>query len=222
MKRNVTAWGHDDNVKGLFRLNLQHFADAGEGESTEGNGNNSELTFTQADFEKRLQSETDKRVTEALNTQRAKLEEEFANRQKEAERLAKLSAEEREKETRQKEREKLDAERAAFERERLVFEVGKQLAKEGLDPNFAEFLAGESAEASAENIKAFKAAFKKAVEAGVTERLGSKPPKAGGKNEGDVANPWAKDSFNLTEQGRLKRENPELAKTLQEAARKTQ
>lgn len=213
----VTGWGHHGNAQGRLPLNLQLFAE-GDGEGT--GEKVGEITYTQADFEKRLQSETDKRVTEALNTQRAKLQEEFENQKREAERLAKLSAEQRDEETRKKEREKLDAERAQFERERLVFEVGKQLANEGLDPNFAEFLAGDSAEDSAKNIKAFKSAFNKAVDAGVSAKLASKPPAAAAKGEEAVANPWSKDHFNLTEQGRLMRENPELAKEMRAAARR--
>ncbi|MED0681071.1 phage scaffolding protein [Aneurinibacillus thermoaerophilus] len=41
------------------------------------------------------------------------------------------------------------------------------------------------------------------------------PPK---DNQQTVVNPWKKETFNLTEQGRLLRENPELAKQLQESA----
>lgn len=44
---------------------------------------------------------------------------------------------------------------------------------------------------------------------------GANPP--GG---GDVKNPWLKDTFNLTEQGRITRENPTLAAQLRAAAGK--
>lgn len=37
-------------------------------------------------------------------------------------------------------------------------------------------------------------------------------------NEKHTMNPWSKETFNLTEQGKLLRENPELAKQLQETA----
>ena len=197
--RNATEWGKRNMQGHGWPLNLQLFAEAGSADAgnttaTTGAGGDagknptgSGATYTQEDFDKRLQSETDKRVTEALNTQRAKLEQEFAEKQKEAERLAKMSAEQRDAEIQKQAREKLDAERAEFERERLTFEVGKQLAKEGLDPNFAEFLTGANADESAANIKAFKSAFKKAVEAGVTEKLGSKPPAAGTVSAEDEA-----------------------------------
>lgn len=48
---------------------------------------------------------------------------------------------------------------------------------------------------------------------------GAKPPEGGGGGGGGQKNPWSKDTFNLTEQGRILRENPELAKQLQAAAK---
>ena len=49
---------------------------------------------------------------------------------------------------------------------------------------------------------------------------GAKPPE--GSDKGDKSgqkNPWSKEHFNLTEQGRILRENPELAKQLMAAAK---
>lgn len=40
------------------------------------------------------------------------------------------------------------------------------------------------------------------------------------KSHSGVKNPWSKEHFNLTEQGRILRENPELAAQLQAAAKK--
>ena len=86
----ATEWGQNGNAQGLMPLNLQLFAEgadggdganAGSGDAT-GTVEGTEITYTKDDFEKRLQSETDKRVTEALNTQRAKLEQEFADKNK--------------------------------------------------------------------------------------------------------------------------------------------
>ena len=41
-----------------------------------------------------------------------------------------------------------------------------------------------------------------------------------GKGEYKGKNPWSKDTFNLTEQGKILKENPELAKVLQSQAKK--
>ena len=48
---------------------------------------------------------------------------------------------------------------------------------------------------------------------------GREPNNIGGTPPG-VKNPWSKEHFNLTEQGRILRENPELAAQLQAAAKK--
>jgi len=42
----------------------------------------------------------------------------------------------------------------------------------------------------------------------------------GGKTEYKGKNPWSKDNFNLTEQGKISKENPELAKVLKSQAKK--
>jgi predicted nuclease with TOPRIM domain len=51
-------------------------------------------------------------------------------------------------------------------------------------------------------------------------KIVGKPPGKGGSNpDPDTKNnPWKRDSINLTEQGRILRENPELAKTLKASA----
>lgn len=41
---------------------------------------------------------------------------------------------------------------------------------------------------------------------------------SGGKGSSSVANPWSKDNWNLTEQGRIFRENPTMAANLKKAA----
>lgn len=72
-----------EDFKG-FDLNLQLFADDGEGtseaeanEKGEEKGNEEEVkTFTEEEVQARIQSESDKRVTEALKTARAKWEKE--------------------------------------------------------------------------------------------------------------------------------------------------
>ena len=45
------------------------------------------------------------------------------------------------------------------------------------------------------------------------------PPFNNGKSDSGIKNPWGKEHFNLTEQGRILRENPELAKQLMASAK---
>ena len=216
-KNKVTAWGKG-NVQGRgFKLNLQHFADGNEG------GESGEKTYTQAELDKMLQSETDKRVTEALKTAQEKWSKEYAekleNEKKEAERLAKLSAAEREKDKFDKERKAFEAERAQFERDRLEMQVAKELTNVGLDASFASILMGADADASMENIKTFKASFDKAVEAAVKARLAGRTPDSGSGSE-LTANPFSEDGYNLTKQAELYRTNRELYNELKKQAGK--
>lgn len=46
------------------------------------------------------------------------------------------------------------------------------------------------------------------------------PPFNNDKSASGIKNPWSKEHFNLTEQGRIMRENPELAKQLMASAKK--
>ena len=46
------------------------------------------------------------------------------------------------------------------------------------------------------------------------------PPFNNDKSSSGIKNPWSKEHFNLTEQGRIMRENPELAKQLMVSAKK--
>lgn len=93
----------------------------------------------------------------------------------EAERVAKLTAEERAAE----EKKKFDADRAAFEHERLENEATKQLAQMGLPVEFASQLIGKDATATLANVQTFGKAFTAAVEKGVNDRIKGTAPKAG-------------------------------------------
>lgn len=210
-----TAWGKS-NMKEHFPLNLQLFADEGtlEPEPVEPEA---PVTYTQEEFDKALQRESDRRVTSALKTAQEKWQKEFEEKlereKSEAEELAKLSATERERKKLEKERKQLESDRAAFDRDRLELQVVKELANEGLDARFSKFLMGADAETSNANIQAFKEVWATALESAVKERLGGRPPQASSAHEPEE-NPFAKETFNLTKQAELLKTNPELYKEL--------
>lgn len=127
-----------EDFKGLG-LNLQLFADDGEDTSEaqvnekgeEDNGNEEEVkTFTEEEVQARIQSESDKRVTEALKTARAKWEKEEAEAKKEAERLQSLSQKEREEELKAKQLKELEETKAELERVYLERDTIDRLAGE--------------------------------------------------------------------------------------------
>src|SRR3712207_2112781 len=180
-----------NNLQGLLRMNLQLLAEdtgAGEGvgstppEETKLEGR----TYTDEELQKLIQSESDKRVTQAIKTAELKwqkeYEEKLENEKSEAEKLAKMSADERAKAQFEKEKEQLEKERVKFQRDQLELETVKELGKQGLDVEFSSFLMGEDAESTNENIKLFKEKFDSAVEKAVTERLKGKTPKTTDKN----------------------------------------
>lgn len=173
----------DFNLKGLIPMDLQLFADEEtEQQETQESEQQEQVTYTQEEFDKQLQSEADKRVTEALKTAKAKWESDYKDKLKkekdEAARLAKMSAEDRAKEEFEKQKQDFEAERKQFERDRLELQVKKDLNEQGLNESFSSFLIGEDADSSLANIKAFKGAWDKALSEAVKEKLKGEPPKA--------------------------------------------
>ena len=143
---------------------------------------NQELkTYTQDEVDKLLQSEADRRVTEALKTARAKWEKEFREKlekeKKEAERLSKLSAEEREKELLKQKEEELAQKEKAIRMKELHLDTIEVLAEENLPVGFAEFLIQNDAETTNENIKKFKKEWQEALSKAVDERIKGKSPR---------------------------------------------
>lgn len=171
------------NLKGLIPMNLQLFADEEtEQQETQESEQQEQVTYTQEEFDKQLQSEADKRVTEALKTAKAKWESDYKDKLKkekdEAARLAKMSAEDRAKEEFEKQKQDFETERKQFERDRLELQVKKNLNEQGLNEGFSSFLIGEDADSSLANIKSFKDAWDKALSEAVKEKLKGEPPKA--------------------------------------------
>ena len=150
-----------NNYKGL-KMNLQLLAeDTGAGNGGENNPpeeNKPEgKTYTEEELQKLIQSESDKRVTQAMKTAEQKWQREYEKKledeKSEAEKLAKMSADERAKAEFEKEKTKFEQDRAQFNRDRLELETVKELGKQGLDVEFSSFLMGENAESTNENIK---------------------------------------------------------------------
>ena len=174
----------------------------GEGGGKEDKGK----TFTQRELDDIIQ----KRLDRAM----AKAEEE----RKQAEELAKLTGAKRaEKELEIKELE-LEEERRVFRRERLELQTSKELDKLGIPIAFTEYVIAENAEETEKKINGFKELLEaEKAKWRVDGMKGATPPK--GEQPG-FKNPFSDEHLNLTEQGRLIREEPERAKVLQQQAKK--
>ena len=123
------------------------------------------------------QEEVDKMITKRLQRERKDIEAKIEAERKEAEELAKLSEQERQKKLFEKQVKEFEETKRAFENERLLNETSKQLASKNLPIEFAEMLKGNDAEKTFENIQLFEVKFNEAVEKVVTERLRGNVPK---------------------------------------------
>jgi len=189
-KYNATLRGVS-NLKGLPKMKLQLFADSEntddldiEDKAKDTEEKQETKTYTQEELDELLQSETDKRVTQALKTAKAKWEKEYKEKlekeKKEAERLSKLSAEEREKELLKQKKEELAEKERAIRIKELHLDTIEVLAEEGLPVGFAEFLIKDNAETTNENIKKFKKEWQEALSKAVDERIKGKSPRLPG------------------------------------------
>lgn len=161
-------------------------------------------TYTQEELDALLQAETDRRVTQALKKAEKKNEEKV----KEAEKLAKLSEQERfqyELEQREKAIAEKEKQMALMENKA---EASKALNERGISIALADFVVAEDADTMMENIKLLEEEFKKSVKAEVEKRLAGNSPKKNLDNKQQSREDFKK--LSMAEQSRLLEENPEL------------
>lgn len=153
-----------------------------------------------------LQSETDKRVSQALKTQEKKFKKELG--------LARLDDEAREKAEREQEIAELKEQLALFQIERNRSELKSVLSARGLSAEFADILSiTDDIEASQENIDKLDKLFKQAVRVEVEKRLAGNAPKGNGGSPAEITKESAK-KMSIAELQRLKKTNPELYNNL--------
>jgi hypothetical protein len=145
-------------------------------------------TFTQDEVLALIQSEADKRVTQALATQQKKYEKQLS--------LSKLDGDEREKAEKDNRIAELEEQLAAFQIERNKSELKSVLASRGLSAEFADILAiSDDIETSQANIDKLDKLFKAAVKTEVEKRLAGNAPKGNGSNPAEMTK---EDAKNLT------------------------
>lgn len=187
MKRNVNL---GELPGGLLKINLGYF---GEGESSEAEGQEGgnqeenqgeqqeEKTYSQKELDALLQSETDKRVNQAIETFKSKeLPKLLSGAKAEAEKLAKMNADQKAEYERKQQEEKLLQREAEVTRKELKIEAHKIFTEKGLPVDLLDVLKYDNAESCNQSIDALEKAFRQAVEKGVNERLKGEAPKAGG------------------------------------------
>ena len=163
-------------------------------------------TYTQDEVLALLQSETDKRVSQALKTQQKKFDKQLS--------LSKLDGDERAKAEQANRIAELEEQLAQFTIERNRSELKSVLSSRGLSAEFADIvLINDDIEESQANIDKLDKLFKAAVKAEVEKRLAGNAP----KGNGGVSAPITKDSLkgmSIAELQKLKQTNPELYNNL--------
>ena len=125
----------------------------------------------EAEIEKRVQSEVDKKLGQALKTREENLKRKFEEEKAEAERLAKLSEKERQEAIDKKQREDFARERAEFESYKRELETVKILTERKIPIEFASYLMGSDMEQTQLNIDKFEGLLIKQIKAAVEERF---------------------------------------------------
>lgn len=168
------------------------------------------LELTPEELQKKIESESDRKLAKVLERKQKEWEQQFQERlekeKKEAERLAKLSEKERKEEELRKREEEIEKRLRELEMKELKADAVADLNSKGLPSEFADFLLAENAEKTLENINNFKQAFDAAVNEAVKEKLRQDTPKVGGSVSG-----ISKEQFNqmtYIEKLELKRNNP--------------
>ena len=163
-------------------------------------------TYTQEEVLALIQSESDKRVTQALKTERKKYEKQLS--------LSKLDGEEREKAEKDNRIAELEQLVAEMNIERNKSELKSVLSSRGLSAEFADIVnitddIGESQAVIDKLDKLFKAA----VTAEVERRLAGNAPKGNSATATEITKDTAK-RMSITELNALAKNNPELFKKI--------
>lgn len=194
-----------ENDKGTDELKTEKAAlEKEKAELEEKNNEPKGKTFTQEELDIIIQTRLDRAMKKAEEDR------------KQAEELAKLSEKERAKKELEIKEKELEEEKKKFYKERLELQTTRELGKLGLPIEFTEYVLGENAEETQTRIASFHKLWEEELE---KRRIGAMKGKTpGGGTSGDK-NPFSKEHFNLTEQGRIFREDPEKAKLLQKQAK---
>lgn len=160
-----------------------------------------EKTYSQEEVLKLLQSETDKRVNQALAKQQKKYEKQLS--------LAQLDGDERAKAEKDNRIAELEELVAQMNTERNKSELKSVLASRGLSAEFADILAiNEDIEASQANIDKLDKLFKAAVKAEVEKRIAGNAPRGNGSTPAEITKDSAR-KMSMAELADLSRRDPE-------------
>ena len=169
----------------------------------EGQETQEQKTQTQEEVLALLQSESDRRVAQALKSQQKKFEKQLS--------LSKLDGTEREKAEKDNRIAELEEQLAQFTIERNKSELKSVLSSRGLSAEFADIITiTDDIEASQANIEKLDKLFKAAVRAEVERRLANNAPKGNGNGANVEITKDSAKKMTMAELNELAANNPEL------------
>ncbi|MDW7673186.1 MAG: DUF4355 domain-containing protein [Bacillota bacterium] len=168
------------------------------------------------DGKKWLQSHTDSKVTKGIETWKEKslptvLEDEIKKRfPGETEEQKRLRVIEQE----------LAAEKSARVKAELKSAAKDIATAKGLPGMLVDYFVGADDATTQQNLSVLETVWKQELHKAVEEKFknNGRDPHNNSNNNFSGTNPWKKESFNLTMQAKILKEDPELAKTLQAQA----
>lgn len=160
-------------------------------------------TYTAEEIANLIQSETDKRVSQALKTQQKKYEKQLS--------LSKLDGDERAKAEKDAEIAELREQLAQFTIEKNKSELKSVLGSRGLSAEFADIIhISDDIETSQANIDKLDRLFKAAVKAEVEKRLAGTTPRGNGNSNPAEMTREQFMKLSLAQQSKIAVEHPEL------------
>ncbi|MCL6458061.1 MAG: DUF4355 domain-containing protein, partial [Gorillibacterium sp.] len=139
---------------------------AGEDQADKGKGEG-DKTFTQAELDRVIQE----RLGKAQSKWEKDFETKLADAKTEAEKLAKMNADQKAEYERTKREDDLGKREGEITRRELRAQALESLADKGLPKQLADILVFTDAESTSKSLEAVEKAFRESVEAGVNERL---------------------------------------------------
>lgn len=180
------AWGKEELEMEDIQNKEEMETNASEGSVKETEGAK-EQTFEEVLKNPKYQAEFDKKIAKALETKETKLKAEIEQRiietQKEAERLANMSAEQKAKELEKQNKEAMASREKELNLREMKLEAINIMSERGLPIKLVDFVTEETAEKTTAKINALEEAFNKAVEEHTNKRLKGSTPKDLTKNE---------------------------------------
>lgn len=199
------------------QMDLQLFAEDTTAEAdttTEVDAVEQVKTYTEDELKAQIQAETDRKVTKALETAKAKWLEEEQAKVKQAEELAKLSEKERAAKELEIQRNEFEQEKSKFERERLTLQTEKDLISKDMPVEFAPFVVADTAEQTLININTLQASWQAAIEKAIDDKVKGRTPTG---NQQSTTGAVTKEQFlkmGYTERLLLKQNNLKLYESL--------